>query len=101
MTTTQLDQPPLIITGLAHWRNKEWFDAHQCWEDYWHTIRKHPQKQEEAQFLKGMIQLAVALVHRERGNNQWYERLTTSARELLENHKEHYINGLREELLRL
>lgn len=80
--------PKLILEGLQHWNDKKYFEAHEAWEAYWHTIRKDDAKKQEADYVKGIIQLAVALVHYERGNQRWYHKLMHSAPALLQ-HIEH------------
>ena len=75
--------PPLIQLGLQYWGVGNYFQAHQAWENHWHTIRKDPEKREEADHVKGMIQLAVALVHHERGNEEWRDKLLGSGPQLM------------------
>lgn len=75
--------PELILQGLTYWQEQDYFGAHQAWEDYWHTIRKDSSRKLEADHVKGMIQVAVALVHKERGNDRWYRKLSKSGPELL------------------
>ena len=75
--------PKLILEGLEHWNTEQYFEAHECWETYWHSIRKEETNKEEADYVKGMIQLTVALVHHQRGNMRWYEKLMLSGPELL------------------
>lgn len=78
-----MSTPKAIIEGLRRWEEKDYFCAHEEWEHYWHTIRKDETRKEEAKYVQGMIQLAVALVHYERGNMKWYEKLLGSGPELL------------------
>jgi predicted metal-dependent hydrolase len=75
--------PPLILEGLAHWRKREYLEAHEAWETHWHTIRKDRGRREESDYTKGMIQLAVALVHHGRGNERWHKKLLESGTALL------------------
>ncbi len=49
--------------GLTLFNAREYFDAHEVWEDVW---RAAPQV--EKKFLQGLIQVAVALHHHSRGN---------------------------------
>jgi uncharacterized protein len=57
--------------GLDLFNAREFFDAHEVWEDVWRTAPA-----EEKKFLQGLIQIAVALHHHSRGNS-------TGARSLL------------------
>lgn len=51
-------------TACQHFNNKEFFEAHEVWEDLWVEASgtRHP-------FLQGLIQIAVALHHA--GNCNW------------------------------
>ena len=50
--------------ACQHFNNKEFFEAHEVWEDLWNEASgaRHP-------FLQGLIQIAVALHHA--GNYNW------------------------------
>ncbi len=53
----------MLKTGFDHYRDGQYFDAHECWEELWddrglqHRAPVH-----------GLIQVAVSLVHVENGN---------------------------------
>lgn len=49
--------------GLTLFNAREFFDAHEVWEDVWRAA-----PMEEKKFLQGLIQVAVALHHHSRGN---------------------------------
>jgi uncharacterized protein len=53
----------LYLQGIQLFNEHEFFDAHEAWEDVWHTAYgiKH-------EFYQGMIQAAVALEHYRRSN---------------------------------
>jgi predicted metal-dependent hydrolase len=53
----------LYYDGIQLFNEREFFDAHEVWEDAWHMARgiKHG-------FYQGMIQCAVALEHYRRSN---------------------------------
>ena len=51
----------------------DYFDAHEAWEDHWHTLPPGPTRDA----MQVLIQIAVALEHRQRGN-------ATGARRTLE-----------------
>jgi len=49
--------------GIRHFNAREFYDAHEIWEDVWresHGVEKR--------FLQGLIQAAVALHHHSTGN---------------------------------
>lgn len=52
-----------LAAGLACYRNKEFFEAHEHWEDVWNELRD-PEKS----FLQGLIQVTVAMHHYQSGN---------------------------------
>jgi uncharacterized protein len=49
--------------GADLFNAREYFDAHEVWEDVWRAA-----PMEEKKFLQGLIQVAVALHHHSRGN---------------------------------
>ena len=49
--------------GATLFNAREYFDAHEVWEDVWRAAPV-----EEKKFLQGLIQFAVALHHHSRGN---------------------------------
>jgi hypothetical protein len=49
--------------GIRHFNAREFYDAHEVWEDVWRESRGM-----EKQFLQGLIQAAVALHHHSTGN---------------------------------
>ena len=49
--------------GLAHFNAREFFEAHEAWEELW-LVEAEPEKT----FLQGLIQLAAAFHHYGRGN---------------------------------
>jgi len=50
--------------GVAHFDAREFFEAHEAWEELWLRAAE-PQKT----FLQGIIQLAAAFHHYQRGNS--------------------------------
>jgi len=54
----------LFQQGLTHYRNGEYFDAHEAWEDAWHEAGD----ESDRALLKGLVQLAVCVEHARRGN---------------------------------
>jgi len=49
--------------GIRHFNAREFYDAHEVWEDVWRESRGM-----EKRFLQGLIQAAVALHHHSTGN---------------------------------
>lgn len=56
--------------GLAHFNAKKFFEAHEFWEEIW-LVEREPEKT----FLQGLIQVAAAFHHRQRGNPEGVELL--------------------------
>lgn len=54
-----------LTTAVALWNQQRYFEAHECLEDVWHHA-----PEEERTFWQGVIQVAVACVHHQRGNSQ-------------------------------
>jgi predicted metal-dependent hydrolase len=49
--------------GIQHFNAREFYDAHEVWEDVWRESHGM-----EKRFLQGLIQAAVALHHHSTGN---------------------------------
>ena len=63
------------LSGIAHFNRREYFEAHEVWEELWHDSAGP-----EAGFYKGLIQAAVCLYHLGRGNLAGARRLFASGR---------------------
>jgi uncharacterized protein len=72
--------------GLALFNAREFFDAHEVWEDVW---RAAPAEQKK--FLQGLIQVAVALHHHSRGNLDGARSLLARAQRNLSEYPESYV----------
>lgn len=59
--------------GLAHFNSRRFFEAHEVWEEIW-LAEAEPEKT----FLQGLIQIAAAFHHSERGNASGAESLLAS-----------------------
>jgi hypothetical protein len=57
------DPRTALDRGIAHFNAGEFFQAHEVWEEGW-----HPSPEPERDFWQGLIQVAVGLTHRQRGN---------------------------------
>jgi len=49
--------------GIRHFNAREFYDAHEVWEDLWHQLHE-----KDAEFIQGLIQFATALHHFEARN---------------------------------
>lgn len=56
-------EPADLVAGTEHFNRGDYFEAHEAWEQTWYGTEG-----EESRFLKGLIQIAVALYHLESGN---------------------------------
>ncbi|MGA7854986.1 MAG: DUF309 domain-containing protein [Candidatus Acidiferrales bacterium] len=56
--------------GLAHFNARQFFEAHEVWEEIWLT-----EDEPERTFLQGLIQIAAAFHHYRRGNPEGAENL--------------------------
>ncbi len=54
---------PRYLQGIKHFNAREFYDAHEIWEELWHTLQGP-----EADFVQGLIQFATALHHFEARN---------------------------------
>ena len=73
------------LKGIAHFNNREYFDAHEIWEDLWHD-----EHGEANQFIQGLIQFATALHHFEAFNFKGTKLLYEGGVELLSPYGEIY-----------
>lgn len=60
---TEPDPATALDRGIEHYNRGEYFLAHEVWEEGW-----HPAPETERDFWQGLIQVAVGLTHRQRGN---------------------------------
>lgn len=52
-----------FLKGLEVFNSRDFFEAHEVWEDLWHGYRES-----DRTFLQGLIQLAAGLYHLDCGN---------------------------------
>ena len=57
------EQTALFHSGLALFNAGDYFEAHEAWEELWHSLTGEPKR-----FMQGLIQCAVTLEHVRRGN---------------------------------
>ena len=67
-----------LAAGLACYRNREFFAAHEHWEDVWNNLTGL-----EKIFLQALIQVTVSMHHYQRGNLPGAESLLRRAIEKL------------------
>ncbi len=60
-----MELPPEYLRGIELFNEGRYFECHEAWETVW--LRAEGVEHE---FLHSMIQIAVALLHRERGNRK-------------------------------
>ena len=53
----------LFQEGLKHYRDGDYFEAHESWEELWSDYYLMDRK-----FIQGLIQLSVSFVHLKNGN---------------------------------
>lgn len=51
------------LQGIRHFNAREFYDAHEVWEDLWHQLHER-----NGEFIQGLIQFATALHHFEARN---------------------------------
>ncbi len=70
---------PRFLAGVDLFNRREFFDAHEVWEDLWHECAGPDRR-----FYQALIQAAVAAYHWERGNATGAARLYRSGRRYME-----------------
>jgi len=76
-------QSALFVTGLEHFNNGRYYEAHEVWEDLWRET-DGPARE----FYQGLIQAAVAVHHLNRGNRAGAAGLLTKSISNLTKHAE-------------
>jgi uncharacterized protein len=71
--------------GATLFNAREYFDAHEVWEDVWRAAPVAEKK-----FLQGLIQVAVALHHHSRGNPEGARSLLARALRNLSHYPDSY-----------
>jgi predicted metal-dependent hydrolase len=79
---------PRYLRGIALFNEREYFDAHEVWEDLWHDTAGP-----ERRFYQALIQVAVAVYHASNGNTRGAVRLYHSAQRYMQAFGPRY-NGL-------
>lgn len=66
------------LTGIEHFNRREFYDAHEVWEELWHE-----ETGDAKDFVQGLIQFATALHHFEAHNMKGARLLYDGGVELL------------------
>jgi predicted metal-dependent hydrolase len=81
-----LGQDPRYIKGIELFNAREFFDAHEVWEELWHETHGEPRN-----FIQGLIQVATALHHFQNSNLKGAKLLCQSFVELLAPYADQYM----------
>ena len=74
--TEEQQKQKLYNEGLHHFKSKDYFEAHESWEDLWSDYYL-----EDRKFIQGLIQLSVSFVHLENNNMNGAKSLLRKAKE--------------------
>lgn len=74
-----MDESHLFHLGLRLFNERDFFEAHETWEDLWHMASG-----ERKLFYQGLIQCAVTLVHVQRGNPRGVANVWKTAQQKFE-----------------
>lgn len=84
--TTAPEYDPRYLTGIDLFNRREFFDAHEIWEDLWHDTAGPDRR-----FYQGLIQAAVAVYHAGNGNGRGARRLFHSGRKYMSAFPSHHL----------
>ncbi|HKA08192.1 MAG TPA: DUF309 domain-containing protein [Gemmataceae bacterium] len=76
--TAATEYDPRYLAGIDHFNRREFFEAHEVWEDLWHDTPGPDRR-----FFQGLIQAAVAVYHANNGNARGARRLFHSGRQYM------------------
>lgn len=76
---------PRFLEGVEAFNRQAFFDAHEIWEAVWMDERGSGRD-----FYKGLIQVAVCLLHFGRGNTRGARKLYVSSRRYLNAYRPRY-----------
>ncbi len=79
------DLDPRYWKGVEHFNKREYYDAHEIWEELWHE-----EHGEAHDFVQGLIQFATALHHFEDSNLKGTRLLYIGGQQLLAPYPEIY-----------
>ena len=72
----------LFLEGVRQFKNMDYFEAHEVWEDLWSDYYN-----EDRKFIQGLIQLSVSFVHLGNGNMIGAKNLLRKAKEKFQLYK--------------
>ena len=72
----ELKKEKLFQDGMRLFREKDYFEAHEAWEDLWSDYYL-----EDRKFIQALIQLAVSFVHLNNGNLKGAKSLLNKSKE--------------------
>lgn len=81
-----MNYDPRYLKGIELFNAREFFDAHETWEELWHE-----EHGEAKDFIQGLIQAATALHHFETGNLKGAKILYESFLELMASYPDCYL----------
>ncbi len=84
MTTPATPYDPRYLAGVVLFNRGEFFEAHEVWESLWLSADVGDNRR----FVQGLIQAAVALHHRDTGNDRGAKKLFASARNYMDGYPE-------------
>jgi len=76
---------PRFLKGIDYFNQREFFEAHEVWEDLWHE-----EHAEAKHFIQGLIQVATALHHFGNGNLKGARLLYDSGVALLQPYPDNF-----------
>lgn len=74
--------PSLVAEGAARYNAGHYWPAHESWEKAWHALRAAG-RQEEADFLQGLVLVTAALENLRRGKPAGFRRQLAKALRVL------------------
>jgi hypothetical protein len=74
-----MDYDPRYLAGILFFNDRDFFEAHEVWEDVWTEASGPPRR-----FYQGLIQAAVALHHFRNGNVRGATKLYRTGRAYME-----------------
>jgi hypothetical protein len=80
------DYEPRYLAGILLFNERDFFEAHDVWEELWADCRGPEQR-----FYQGLIQAAVGLFHYSGGNVRGAAKLYRSARAYMEPYGSPYL----------
>ena len=77
--------PALLREGAARYNAREFWHAHEAWEEAWHALRAAG-RGDEAAYVRGIILVAAALENATRGREEGFKRQFAEGLHALKTH---------------